>query len=252
MSMSKTTTLGLALVAIASMGCLIPSPSIFEEEPPLIDENNDKDDKQGTPDLTITNNKTDGENKDPNNTPDKPYDPPTHDARDNPNRDEYRGRFEATVEDKETYTLDGLKLGEATYAFFDFDGLAEDPHCLISLIDQRADDKGRLGYILLKLPVDACQRQPTGAEWPIISESMRAPGDVVLLKALQIEQESDRGTTFTGYGNVIGKLTFGNVTSRRIEATFTMQAKTTQIDDGEPQTSNASIGGEFEAVLLNQ
>ena len=250
--MSKTTTLGLVLVAIASMGCLIPSPSLFEEEPPLVDENNSKDDKQGTPDLTITNNKNDGENKDPNNTPDKPYDPPTHDARDNPNRDEYRGRFEVTVSDKDTYTLDGLKLGEATYAFFDFDGLAEDPHCLISLIDQRADDQGRLGYILLKLPVDACQNQATGAQWPIISESERAPANTALLKALQIEQESDRGTSFTGYGNVSGTLTFGNVSSRRMEATLNMQAKTVQVDDEEPRPTNATIDGAFEAVLLNQ
>lgn len=252
MPMSKITTLGLALVAFASLGCLIPTPNLFEEEPPLLDENNDKDDKQGTPDLTVTNNKNDGETKDPNNTPDEPYDPPTHDARDNPNRDEYRGRFQVTVADKESFTLDGLKLGEATYAFFEYDGLTADPHCLISLIDQRTDETGRLGYILIKLPVAACQSQATGAVLEITSESPQNQRDVALIKAVQIEQESDDGTSFTTYGNIMGALTFGNVSSRRMEASFMMGANTVQINDGEPRRTNTSIEGGFEAVLLEQ
>ena len=250
------------ILGLMSIGCLLPGA--FGPDGIDVDNNgNNGGDEQGPPDIDYTNN-GDGTYDDDNNDPDGPpvtpdprddpkYDPQEHAQRDDPRSPEYRGRFEVNIDLKaEELRLNGLRLGEATYTHFEYDGLSFSPHCLISMVDMRPDEQGRTGYLVLKFPGMDCALLP--GDYVATDEAQSAedqPG-VVLIKAIHVEQEDDQGfrsKTFQDTSNVVTIDFSGDET---IKGDLDIVTKSFLTEDDQSVSVDGSVRGRFEAVYLPQ
>lgn len=241
------------------MGCLLPGAFVDPDGTDGPDGDDGKE--QGTPDIDYTNN-GDGSFKDNNDggeevTPDPrddpKYDPEEHAQRDDPRSDQYRGRFEINIDLKaEEIRLNGLRLGEATYTHFEYDGLSFSPHCLVSMVDMRPDTEGRTGYVVLKFPGIDCNLLPGEYEVLDEAEGVEERPDAVLIKVIHVEQEDDKGFASKTLQNTSNLVTIEYTEDQSITGDLNIITKSYLSEEDKSVSVDGVVKGRFEAIFLPQ
>lgn len=266
MKHTNTTLLCSGLIlGLLSIGCLLPDAFV---DPDSVDGRDGRDGRdvgdgkeQGEPDIDYVNN-GDGQFEDnngdgvvdpPDPRDDPKYDPEEHAQRDDPRSSEYRGRFEVNIDLKaEEIRLNGLRLGEATYTHFDYDGLSFSPHCLVSMVDMRPDSEGRTGYIVLKFPGINCSLLPGDYEVFDEVEGVEERPDAVIVKAIHVEQENGRGFSSKTLQDTSNTVTIEYTDDRTIKGDLNISAKSFLSEDDERVSIDGIVKGRFEAIFLPQ
>jgi len=179
---------------------------------------------------------------------DEPYVNPQHRERDDPQSENYRGRFSLSVTGEDTLTLDSSSLGEATYSYVGDDPFGAPPHCALTLADRTADSSGYQGYVIIQIFGDTCPSAGSFAISSLADGDTPDPG-TASIKTLQIDRETDTESVFTSYLDTRGSLTLIEQRNGVLRGSFVTTSFARRVD-GDDQDAMLDAEATFELVWL--